>query len=99
SPEVYDSRLYSGMKRRSIGPYQGGRSLTSTGIIGDPLTYYFGATGGGVWKTTDGGNTWVPISDSTFKSASVGALAVAPSDPNVIYVGMGEAAIRNTSIM
>lgn len=97
--EVYSKQLYSGMKWRSIGPYQGGRSLTVSGVIGDPLTYYLGATGGGVWKTTDAGNSWIPVSDSSFKSASVGALAVAPSDPNVIYVGMGEAAIRNTAIM
>ncbi|MBK9980996.1 MAG: glycosyl hydrolase [Saprospiraceae bacterium] len=97
--ETYSKQLYSGMKWRSIGPYQGGRSLTSTGVIGDPLTYYLGATGGGVWKTVDGAITWFPVSDSTFHSASVGALAVAPGDPNVIYVGMGEAAIRNTAIM
>src|SRR6478735_2291306 len=88
-PGTYSKPLYSGMKWRSIGPYQGGRSLTASGVVGDPLTYYFGATGGGVWKTVDGGNTWVPVSDSTFHSASVGALAVAPGDPNVIYVGMG----------
>ncbi|MCY7409234.1 MAG: hypothetical protein LH473_03100 [Chitinophagales bacterium] len=97
--ETYKKQLYNGMKWRSIGPYQGGRSLTASGVIGDPLTYYLGATGGGVWKTVDGGITWVPISDSTFHSASVGALAVAPNDANVIYVGMGEAAIRNTAIM
>ncbi len=97
--ETFSNQLYSGMKWRSIGPYQGGRSLTASGVIGDPLTYYLGATGGGVWKTVDGGNTWFPVSDSTFHSASVGALAVAPNDPNVIYVGMGEAAIRNTAIM
>jgi photosystem II stability/assembly factor-like uncharacterized protein len=99
TPGTYSKLLYSGMKWRSIGPYQGGRSLTASGVVGDPLTYYFGATGGGVWKTVDGGITWVSVSDSTFHSASVGALAVAPSDPNVIYVGMGEAAIRNTAIM
>ncbi|MEP6793190.1 MAG: glycosyl hydrolase, partial [Saprospiraceae bacterium] len=98
-PETYSKQLYSGLKWRSIGPYQGGRSLTASGVVGDPLTYYLGATGGGVWKTIDGANTWFPVSDSTFHSASVGALAVAPDDPNVIYVGMGEAAIRNTAIM
>ncbi|MFI5135923.1 MAG: hypothetical protein ACHQD9_08730, partial [Chitinophagales bacterium] len=99
STEVFNHQLYADMKWRSIGPYQGGRSLTCSGVIGDPLTYYIGETGGGVWKTTDGGNTWVSVSDSTFHSSSVGALAVAPSDPNVIYAGMGEAAIRNTAIM
>lgn len=97
--EKYSKQLYSGMKWRSIGPYQGGRSLTATGVIGAPLTYYMGATGGGIWKTVDGGNTWFPVSDSTFHSASVGAMAIAPNDPNVIYAGMGEAAIRNTAIM
>ncbi|MDZ4821960.1 MAG: hypothetical protein SH856_00700 [Flavobacteriales bacterium] len=87
------------MKWRCIGPYQGGRSLAVSGVIGDPLTYYMGATGGEVWKTEDGGNYWFCVSDSNFTSASVGALAVAPSDANVLYVGMGEAAIRNTAIM
>ncbi len=95
----YSTQLYSGMKWRSIGPYQGGRSLTACGVAGDPLTYYFGATGGGVWKSVDGGISWFPVSDTAFHSSSVGAIAVAPSDPNIIYVGMGEAAIRNTAIM
>ncbi|MBA3649741.1 MAG: glycosyl hydrolase [Chitinophagales bacterium] len=99
STEVFSRQLYSGMKWRNIGPYQGGRSLTASGVVGNPLIYYLGATGGGVWKTTDAGNTWVSISDSNFHSASVGALAVSASDPNVIYAGMGEAAIRNTAIM
>lgn len=99
STSGYSTQLYSGMKWRSIGPYQGGRSLSACGVTGDPLTYYFGATGGGVWKTVDGGITWFPVSDSSFHSSSVGAIAVAASDPNIIYVGMGEAAIRNTAIM
>ncbi len=93
---VYPKSLYSGLKWRSIGPFRGGRCLSVSGIKGKPLTYYMGATGGGVWRTEDGGNTWFPISDTTFHSSSVGALAIAPSDPNIIYVGMGEAAIRNT---
>ena len=91
--------LYEGLKWRCIGPWQGGRSLGVSGVNNDPLTYYMGATGGGVWKTDDGGAYWYPISDKTFTSASVGALAVAPANSNVIYVGMGEAAIRNTAIM
>ena len=94
STEVYSRQLYSGMQWRSIGPYQGGRSLTASGVIGNPMIYYEGATGGGVWKTVDGGITWFPVSDSNFHSASVGALAVAPSDPNIVYVGMGEAEMR-----
>ncbi len=94
--ERYPHKLYSGLKWRSVGPFRGGRCLTVSGIKGKSNVYYMGATGGGVWKTDDGGNTWFPISDSTFKTSSVGALAIAPSDPNIIYVGMGEAAIRNT---
>ncbi|MEP6512569.1 MAG: hypothetical protein ABJA79_01775 [Parafilimonas sp.] len=90
---------YAALKWRSIGPYRGGRCLAVSGVIGDPYTYYMGATGGGVWKTTDGGNTWLSISDTTFHSSSVGSIAIAPSNPNIIYVGMGEYAIRNTAIM
>ncbi|MBL7942488.1 MAG: glycosyl hydrolase, partial [Flavobacteriales bacterium] len=98
-PVALESGLYSGLKWRCIGPFQGGRSLSVSGVPDQPLTYYMGATGGGVWKTEDGGDYWYPISDGNFTSASVGALAVAPSDPNVIYVGMGEAALRNTALM
>jgi photosystem II stability/assembly factor-like uncharacterized protein len=82
---------------RSIGPFRGGRSVTATGVIGDPLTYYMGTTGGGVWKTTDAGVNWTNISDGFFKTGSVGAVAVSASDPNVIYVGMGEHAVRGVS--
>jgi photosystem II stability/assembly factor-like uncharacterized protein len=82
-----------GMKWRLVGPFRGGRALAVAGITGDPATYYFGAAAGGVWKTTDGGNQWLPIFDKE-KIASIGAIAVAPSDPNVIYVGTGEACIR-----
>jgi photosystem II stability/assembly factor-like uncharacterized protein len=85
--------LFRGMKYRSIGPYRGGRSLTAVGIPGDPTTYYFGATGGGVWKSTDGANTWSPIFDKDGAPA-IGSMAVAVSDPNVVYVGTGEACIR-----
>jgi photosystem II stability/assembly factor-like uncharacterized protein len=85
--------LFKGMKYRDIGPFRGGRSLTAVGIPGDPTTYYFGATGGGVWKSTDGANTWAPIFDKDGAPA-IGSIAVAVSDPNVIYVGTGEACIR-----
>ncbi|MFY9660194.1 MAG: hypothetical protein WAJ97_06200 [Terriglobales bacterium] len=85
--------LFRGMKYRSIGPFRGGRSLTASGIPGDPTTYYFGATGGGVWKSTDGANTWSAIFDKD-GSPSIGSIAVAGSDPNVVYVGTGEACIR-----
>ncbi len=74
--------------------FPGGRSVTSTGVVGDPSTYYMGTTGGGLWKTTDMGITWKNISDGFFKTGSVGAVAVSESDPNVVYVGMGEHAIR-----
>ena len=85
--------LFRGMKYRSIGPYRGGRSLTAAGIPGDPTTYYFGATGGGVWKSTDGANTWTSVFDHD-GSPGIGSLAVSVSDPNVIYVGTGEGCIR-----
>jgi photosystem II stability/assembly factor-like uncharacterized protein len=79
---------------RSIGPYRGGRVTAVAGVAGQPLTYYFGATGGGVWKTTDAGVTWRNVSDHFLGTGSVGAVAVAESDPNVVYVGMGESCIR-----
>ena len=87
--------LFNGLRWRNIGPFRGGRALGVAGHPDQPLTYYFGTTGGGVWKTTDGGANWSMVSDSTFKSSSVGAVTVAPSDPNVVYVGMGEADIRS----
>lgn len=86
--------LFKPMKWRSIGPFRGGRSVTATGVVGDITTYYMGTTGGGVWKTTDMGLTWENISDGYFTTGSVGAIAVAESDPNVVYVGMGEHAPR-----
>lgn len=82
------------VKWRSIGPFRGGRSNTGTGVKGDIHTYYMGTTGGGVWKTTDRGITWNNISDGQFKTGSVGAIAVSESNPNIVYVGMGEHAIR-----
>jgi photosystem II stability/assembly factor-like uncharacterized protein len=84
---------FKGMKYRQVGPFRGGRSLTASGIPGDPTTYYFGATGGGVWKSTDGALTWTSVFDKEGTSA-VGSLAVAPSDPSVVYVGTGEACLR-----
>jgi photosystem II stability/assembly factor-like uncharacterized protein len=84
---------FKGMKYRLVGPFRGGRSLTASGVAGDPNTYYFGSTGGGVWKSTDGAMTWAAVFDKQ-TVASIGSLAVAPSDPNVVYVGTGEACIR-----
>ncbi len=89
-----DLSHFESLKFRNIGPFRGGRSNTATGVLGDPMTYYFGSTGGGVWKTDDAGITWNNITDGFFKSGSVGAITIAPSDQNVIYVGMGEHAVR-----
>src|SRR2546423_1871423 len=92
--DTVDASLLKGLEWRSIGPYRGGRVVA---VAGDPLhtqIFYFGSTGGGVWKTINGGMTWENVSDGYFQRASVGALAVAPSDPHVIYAGMGETTIR-----
>ena len=89
-----DSTLFQAMRWRSIGPYRGGRVTAVAGVMGQPHVYYQGATGGGVWKTTDGGASWVPIMDSILGAGSIGAIEVAPSDANVIYVGGGESPIR-----
>ena len=87
-------KLYESMAYRNIGPFRGGRSTTVTGIPNNIFTYYMGATGGGVWKTTDGGNTWNNISDGYFNTTGIGDITVAPSDPNIIYVGTGESPVR-----
>ena len=84
----------SGLQFRDIGPYRGGRSTAVTGVRGQPLTFYFGGSGGGVWKTTDGGSNWEAMSDKDFKTGCVGSIAVSESDPNVVYAGMGESPIR-----
>src|SRR5919205_78525 len=86
--------IFKVMKWRSIGPFRGGRSVAGTGVVGDPKTYYMGTTGGGLWKTDDMGISWRNISDGYFKTGSIGAIAVAEGDPNVVYVGMGEHAVR-----
>ena len=89
-----DSTRFHGLHWRMIGPWRGGRVTAVAGHADQPLTYYMGATGGGVWRTTDAGITWQPMTDSTRMSGSIGAIAVAPSDPNVVYVGTGEATVR-----
>ena len=89
-----DEAQFKALKFRNIGPFRGGRSVASSGVVSDPMTYYMGSTGGGVWKTIDGGINWKNISDKFFKTGTVGAIAVSESDANVIFVGMGEHAIR-----
>src|SRR5258705_1083820 len=90
-----DSDLLKPLQWRSIGPYRGGRVTAVAGVLSQPAVFYFGATGGGVWKTSDGGINWEPISDgSVFGTGSVGAIGLSDSDPNTIYVGMGESPIR-----
>jgi photosystem II stability/assembly factor-like uncharacterized protein len=89
----FEESLYNTMQWRLVGPFRGGRAGTVQGVIGQPNLYYMGTAGGGVWKTTDGGNSWGCISDGYF-GGSIGAVAVAPSDPNVIYVGEGEQTVR-----
>lgn len=88
------AEILKNLKWRSIGPYRGGRVAAVAGVASDEFTYYFGATGGGVWKTIDGGENWRPITDGQIGTGSVGAIAVAESDPNVIYLGMGERTVR-----
>src|ERR1035437_8455325 len=90
-----DPALLRGLSYRMIGPHRGGRSTAVTGVAGDHRTFYMGATGGGVWKTTDAGEGWENVSDRVFKTGSVGAIAVADSNPKVVYVGTGSACIRN----
>ena len=94
TPHLAEDML-QGLRYRMIGPHRGGRSTAVAGVPGDHRTFYMGATGGGVWKTTDAGEIWENISDHYFKTGSVGAIAVAASDPRIIYVGAGSASIRN----
>src|SRR4051812_27475003 len=93
-----DTSLFAGLRWRSIGPNRGGRSQAVAGSASRPGEYYFGATGGGVWKTTDAGLTWRPVSDKQLKTSSVGAIQVAASNPDIVYVGMGETELRGNVI-
>ncbi len=90
--------LYSGMLWRSVGPARGGRSLTAGGSDARPMEYWFGATGGGAWKTTDGGSNWTPMTDGKINTSSIGSLAVCQSNPDVVYIGGGETQFRGNII-
>src|SRR6266540_3700423 len=85
-----DPSLYSALQWRNIGPDLGGRSLAAAGSTARPNEYYFGATGGGLWKSTNGGTDWAPVTDQKISSSSVGAIAICPTNPDVVYIGMGE---------
>ena len=97
APAAFDSSLFKAMQWRLIGPFRGGRAVTVAGVTNNTNVYYAGYTGGGLWKTDDAGHTWKNISDGFFKSSSMGAIGIAESDPNVIYVGTGEHAVRGQS--
>src|SRR5436190_1261079 len=98
-PAQQDPTLFNGLRYRMVGPNRGGRSTAVTGVPGQPYTYYMGVASGGVWKTADAGQNWFPISDGKIPVASIGAIEVAASDPNTVYVGTGSDDIRsNVSI-
>jgi len=92
--QTVPAALFDGLSWRMIGPFRGGRAESATGVPGDPNTFYFGAVGGGIWKTTDGGTVWNPIFDGQH-IASIGAIEVAPSNPNIVYAGTGETDLRS----
>lgn len=92
----YEAKYFEKFKWRNIGPLRGGRSLGCTGSPGRPNEYYFGATGGGLWKTTDGGQEWAPVTDGKISCSSIGAVAVAETNPDVVYIGGGETQLRGS---
>lgn len=96
TPDLLGNSFYEGLEWRNIGPNRGGRSLGCAGSPGRPNEYYFGATGGGLWKTVDGGTEWKPVTDGQVTSSSVGAVAVAETNPDIVYIGMGEVQLRGS---
>jgi photosystem II stability/assembly factor-like uncharacterized protein len=97
APATKKVEPFAGISFRQIGPFRGGRVGAVTGVQTQPMTFYFGATGGGIFKTTDGGIHWMPVADGQLKLGSVGAIAVSDSDPNIVYAGMGEADLRGNA--
>src|SRR5690349_8344634 len=93
-----DAGPFGALRWRNLGPPRGGRSIAVGGSVTRPFEYYMGATGGGAWKSTDGGTTWRPVTDAQIHSSSVGAVAIAPSNPDIIYIGTGESEIRGNII-
>src|SRR6202034_2626807 len=91
----YPAEMLGGLEWRDVGPMRGGRSFAVAGVPSQPDTFYMGSVGGGVWKTENAGRTWFPIADQGIPIGSIGAIAVAPSDPNIVYVGTGEPDIRS----
>ena len=89
-----DTAILHTYRWRNVGPNRGGRSIAVSGVRGRPKEAYFGAVGGGLWKTTDGGENWAPVTDGQLTSASVGAVAVSESNPDIVFIGMGESCIR-----
>ncbi len=96
---IVDPHLYQDLRWRSVGPTRGGRVTAITGVRSQPCTFYMGATGGGVWKTTDCGDRWLPVTDGQIETGSIGSIDVSETDPNVLYVGTGSAAIRSNVII
>ncbi len=94
SAQQYDPKLFDALQWRNVGPDRGGRSIAVAGSRARPMEYYFGATGGGLWKTTDAGQTWRPVTDGQITSSSVGAVQVCEANPDVVYLGMGETQLR-----
>ena len=94
SPESYAEEFWSSLEWRNVGPARGGRSIAAAGSTRRPFEYYMGTTGGGLWKTTDGGLTWDPVTEGKIGSASIGAVAVCESDPDIVYIGTGETQLR-----
>lgn len=94
-----NAEMFSAMKYRNVGPTRGGRATTATGIPSQPGTFFLGTSGGGLWKTTDYGNSWNPVSDETFTTPSIGAVRVAPSNPDIVYAGTGSDGIRSNVIL